>query len=401
MKLRFPLALQTDGIETADDLEIHDIAPGLVGAFFRAHIQMFDLHGRSQQFQQVCSGIAADAETARLCCFMEAIERSSATSDVVMREGTIISDDGPPWSDFFPYLDEEIREAERFRRGWPSYRAEAQALGGEQRILLPAETVFPWWRAYFATPSPRPESDGSGIASSFAHDRERAVRSAFFEVIERDAVMLSWRAPKWPVRPQPVEALLSAELLAWLAEREQEILLYDVGDPALCPVFMALLVEKGRHVALGSSSGKGERGDALKAVQEALMIADTARGSTGRRVLPPDDEVESSYDHILWAWEHGAEVLEWYARQAAATTAPSAAAQDLLQASIACFGSTPWVVDLTAPAIAQLGCVVLRVVIAGAYRKEYAHTKRYRAGPRLARLGLRPDDLNPLPHPVG
>lgn len=401
MTLRFPLSLQTESIQTADDLELHRIAPGLLGAFFRAHIEMTDLHGRSHHFEQVCSGIAATEEHARLCCFMEAIERVSATSDLVMRETTLISDEGPPWFDFFPYLPEQIQEAERFRRGWPSYRVEATSLINGSKTLLPAEAVFPWWRAFFATPSPRPETDGSGIAASFVEDRDRAVRSAFFEVLERDAVMLSWRAEGWPVRPQPVHEFVPADLLDWLEERELELRLYDVGDPELCPVFMALLVEQGRRVALGSSSGKGERGDAIKATQEALMIADTARGSVGRRRLPSDHEVESSYDHILWSWENGEAVLDWYDRQAANTTAPSAAPQDLLQASVRRFGCTPWVVDLTAPAIAQLGCVVLRVVIAHAYRKEYAHQKRYLGGPRLKQLGLKPETLNSLPHPVG
>jgi ribosomal protein S12 methylthiotransferase accessory factor YcaO len=329
---------------------------------------------------------------------METVERWSGTTEQVMRR-SFLGGEGPHWSEFSPYTAEEVAATDALRRGWPDYRVTGVGLRTRRRIDVPAESVFPWWRSFFATPTPLPEGEGGGIAAGFSDDASATLRRALNEMLERDALMLSWRVPRWPARPLPQD-LLPPEIRNWLREQGLQVHLYDVGDPLLVSVIMALLSRDGEQVTIGASCNPSLPQAALKAVLEAIMLRDSAQHLDSVTQTLTPDTISDSYEHVVWAWRHGRQVLDWYARE---TTpgAPSPKAKNVLAACEEVFGQEPLMVDLTHPELAREGFLIVRVLQAGSFKKEYRHDARYRGGSRLARLGLRPEDLNPLPHPIG
>ena len=211
--------------------------------------------------------------------------------------------------------------------------------------------------------------------------------------------MLSWRAPGWPAR-RIVADVLPTEILQWIAAQRLSLSLYDVGDSALLSVVMAVLSRDGGEVTIGASSGNEVPRAALKATFEAIMLRATAAHLDSITGDLSEGAISDSGDHVVWAYRNGDKVLRWYEGQSA-TRAPAPRASDVVEACSRVFGHEPIVVDLTHLDLERDGLFVVRVLQAGSFRKEYRHDARYRGGARLASLGLRPEALNPLPHPIG
>jgi len=364
------------------------------------------MHRRGVVREDVFVGMGLSREAAQFCCFMEMIERCSAMASLTMADRSCVRPAGQPslhWSQFAPYGDDEVDATDRRRRGWPEYVVNGVGLISGQTQLVPAESVFPNWRFFFATPAQRPESDGVGIAAGFREQRSATIDRALREVLEREAMMLSWRVQRWPVRRLTGE-LLPVQVRHWLNEQSLDVHLYDVGDPSLCSVVLALIVSHSNDQAtVGGSCQENLSGAATKATLEAIMLrASAAALSRQMGAVAPEDIVDS-FGHVVWAWQNGESVLAWYREQSQRRSLPRAPhrGHTLLTSCTQVFGYEPVLVDLTDPRLRSSEYEVLRVLIPGAFKKEYRHSQRFAGGARLRSLGAMPQQLHHLPHPIG
>jgi ribosomal protein S12 methylthiotransferase accessory factor YcaO len=377
-------------------------------AYYRAQIGFVDANGDPFPITHVTAGMANDLSAARFYCFMEMIERVSATIDTTIRAKTrtapLPSSISLPWHAFSPYDDGRIREMDRWVRQIPDYRVAASGMVTGRRYDLPALSVFPWWYTFLPGPGILPETEGVGTAAGF-YDQEAAIRKrALYELLERDALMISWRVPGWPVRTLPADAGPS-HMAHWAREQNLSIRFYEVGDPRLCSVVMAILSDRdGQHVTIGGCSGKSFHQNLEKSLSEAIMLRGSALLLDPKTPPFADDEIDDSEAHVLYAWRNGPLVIDWYERQASRTphtTVPPDDEGHLLDGCRRVFGCEPMLVNLTEPRLAMAGYRVVRVMLPGVYKKEYKHTERYLGGARLKELGVAAHLVNPLPHPVG
>lgn len=399
-ELTLPPILRRPGLESLIDVPVSCIDRELrvFEAYFEGELGHIDMHGRRFRRGHGFAGMGRTPHEARMRCFMEAVERASGTDGTVMREHAHLGAPDVRWSEFFPYIPEEVAEVDEARLGWPEYSTHAVGLHTGRRYSVPCEAVFPWWRSFFATSLPRPECDGNGIAAGWQDDPS-TIHRALCELLERDALILSWRAPGWPTRPLPLPAMLDERLLRWIRGQELTLELYDIGDPGLAPVALAVLSE-GPHATVGASCQPWDLPAACeKATLETIMLRRSARGLSADWGELPEHAVGDSYAHVVWAWRHGELVREWYRNGRG--DVPPARPDSVVAACRDRFEHEPLLVDLTADWARELGAWVVRVIQPGAYRKEYRHDLRYRGGERLRALGLTPRELNPHPHPIG
>lgn len=186
------------------------------------------------------------------------------------------------------------------------------------------------------------------------------------------------------------------------AQRERLLVeLYDVGDPELAPVVMALVSRDGAELVIGASCSTDLGQAATKALREAFMLRGTAALLSRRTGRLAAEDICDSAEHIVYAWRNSEPILDWYRRKARETWPPSGPGDALAARAEAAFGEEPLVVDVTHPNLAAYRIRVVRVLQPHAFRKEYRHAFRYRGGRRLARLGAGPETLNSLPHAIG
>ena len=260
-------------------------------------------------------------------------------------------------------------------------------------------------------PDPEPvfiKPGGTGLA---AHtEQAAAVRHGLLEVLERDACMLSWRTPGWPClrleQSIPSEALLRVCSQLGLAPE-----MYDVGEPGLVPVVLAILSRAdGSHLTVGSAAGWNVALAAERAINEALMLQWTLAHCTGQAAvgaLPA-----SSLEHVLLAARRGAEIREWYRRQAASAPQPELLAEaepatlnELAARAQRRLGGDVVAVDLAQELGQSSGWSVQRVLVSGAQPRESDARTPHLGGRRLLQAERRWNSSGAprqtAPHPFG
>lgn len=364
--------------------------------------------GRWRDRQHTFAGMSYDAMRARFLCMMEAAERRSGLSADVMVALSFPHQVRDPrryihWTAFSPYDDALL--AAYPDTGEPDWRVSAVGLLSGAHFSVPAVSVFPWWRSFSQRRALLPEGEGGGFAAGFTWEVPKMIERALREVVERDALMLSWRVPLWPVRR--LSSSLLAERFHQYARRcGLNFELYDVGDPALAPVVMAVLSRDGSEAVLGASCHDDLVCASAKAACEAVMLRGTAELLD--RVTPPlmKDDIADSASHIVHSWRDSGPLLAWYrsAADRGSATSPAPPSGDIRTLSQRCFDvfrAEPLLVDVTHPALTEYNIRVVRVLQPNAYRKEYRHVLRYLGGQRLRHLGVSPRELNQNPHAVG
>ncbi len=352
------------------------------------------------------AGMAQVAPEAQFLCLMELIERASALSGFTIRKclGSIKSSGiFIPWEALCPYSQEQVELIHRSSNHALQYHVPGKGLLTGRDYNIPAFAVFPRWKSFIGAynHTPIPESDGSGIASGFAWERDAIIYRALCEVLERDAVMLCWRLKNWPATIIE-QAAISPELSAWAVKNNLTFSLYNVGDDALLPVVVALLHNADNtQVTLGSSCGKGEH-DVNKAALEAIMLRKSALALEGVYPLFPDEAIDSSEMHLLYGWRNGGKIMEYFGSkpQGSAYSVKKTSIGKLLRSCLDVYGNEPIAVDLTDPRMAGSRYRVFRVIQPGAYKKEYRQQYMYEGGKRLSGLLAGNNQLNRLPHPV-
>lgn len=254
---------------------------------------------------------------------------------------------------------------------------------------------------------------------------EEAILSALFELVERDAVMLSWKNT------------LSLPLLDWSGDEELAAidrrvfaptgLRYSVLDGSAffgVPVAIGVVHgPSGEQTALAMGGGAGPTISIawLKALAEAFGVRRWLSVKTlesPRASLLEAGDVKTFDDHMLfYARSERAALARFLDRsqQRAPTTGvpavngttPRAQIAELV-AKLEARACTAYAVDVTSPDVASLGLHVVRVIAPELCALDVVHAARFLGGTRLYlaayEAGLsdgpaRFEDLNPLPHP--
>ncbi|WP_080434639.1 YcaO-like family protein [Burkholderia ubonensis] len=397
-----PALLRAQGISRLDDIPLDATGAdyGAWCAYYESDLSFRNLAGRWHPRRHTYAGLADTPEWARFFCMMEAAERASGLSAHTMSRLAFEGGSGPAWAEFSPYAPEQWVWNASYPDAEPRWRVRAQGWLSGTLVDVPADAVFPWWRSYAGRKAPLPEGEGGGFAAGFEWASDACALRGLYEVVERDAAMLSWRVDAWPARALSL-GLLDPRLRAYAKDTGLTLELFDVGDPQLAPVIIALLSRDDGEVVLGASCGVDVAAVADKATREAFMLRGTAQLLD--RDTPPltVDAVLDSADHLVYAWRHGGEVLAWYRRKARRDAPPSGAGDNLAERCARTFGAEPLIIDVTHPELVAWRIRVMRILQPNAFRKEYRHAWRYAGGTRLRVLCPDPKAIHTAPHPIG
>jgi ribosomal protein S12 methylthiotransferase accessory factor len=286
--------------------------------------------------------------------------------------------------------------------------------------LLPAQLVYLGWRRTTGE-APIGYATSNGLACGAT--LEEAVLAGLFELIERDAFMLTWtNRLSMPLLDWSDDADLSAFESRYLAPAGARHHAVDLSPFLDVPVVIAAAEGDGvKEPAF--SLGAGSAPTVVEAAKKALAEAYAVR-TWGRLLMLTEPDVPDSSDVTTFA-DH----IHFYTRPPR-----SVAAQFLVASSDrrsvgevpALAGTTPleriaeltdrlarrsisaYAVDVTSPDVAAAGVAVAKVVAPELCSLDVRHDCRFLGGERLYRaafeLGLAeaplaPEDVNPCPHP--
>jgi ribosomal protein S12 methylthiotransferase accessory factor YcaO len=363
------------------------------------------LNGSFFDQEYVAAGMGRTAEQARITCLMEMVEKASASSEEVVARLLNERRRAAPrldWRLFAPYDPSVRKRLKTWVKTNRDLRVYGQGLCSGKTYEVPAQCVVPWWGDHLDFEDVEAEYDGSGVASGLSDRKDRAMDHALREVLERDAFMLSWRLKRWHCR-KLVGDLLAPELKEFLRERRLQADFYDVGDPRLETVVLSLVSrEDGSELTCGAACEEHLKPAIQKAFSEAVMLQTTARhiGKTRRHLDPR--LFRDSYDHILYGYRKGPLVSRWYRKLSERYSPNSIKRRGPLEDRCRrIFGFEPILIDLTSSSARKADYFVCRILIPGAYRKEWTHQMGFWGGKRLLLSMRSRSDLNRLPHPFG
>jgi ribosomal protein S12 methylthiotransferase accessory factor len=373
------------------------------------------------------SGAHPDAARARAAAIGEAVERYSAM--FVPRERIVVTTAGALGASavdpsrfalFHPtQLASERFPCAPFTTDTRTAFVQGFSLADGSSAYLPAELV------YLARPVPALRPIGYSTSSGLACGPTlvEATLNAALEVVERDAVMLTWKCRlSLPLLDWTRDGTLTALDRRYFARSGLRYAVLDGSAFLGVPVAIAVLHgAPGSGAALAMGAGAAARiGDAwLKALSEAFGVYRWLR-TQGAEEPPPasPDAVESFDDHMRYfAPDDRARLASFL--DASAERRPTDEVSPLggetpgdclgaLVDRLAAHGLVAYAVDVTSPDVGELGLAVVRVVVPELCALDVWHRARFLGGRRLVTaahaLGLVPapldvTQLNPLPHP--
>ncbi|GGK33897.1 hypothetical protein GCM10010124_28040 [Pilimelia terevasa] len=311
-----------------------------------------------------------------------------------------------------------------FAADTPLRWARAARLGTDEPVWVPASQAHLHYRRV-----PGEAAIGPSISTGLAAGPswEQAVLGGLCEVVERDALAVSWlyRLPPRPVAPGVVAASsavshLLREATSW------RVRFYDLSLDLRAPVVAAVMEHRGAHGAI-MSFGSACRWSPVRAVEKAFLEA--AQGLTYvRRLLRQHEDWQVAPDFsnvddfnlhaILYSRYPELRTRAGYlvhpTEPVACTRPPSVTevpadlgpADELaaVAGAVRAAGHDIAVLDLSTPDVRQLGVHVVRVLVPGLQHLSGTHRQRFLGSPRLAqvaeRLALASAPDNPFPHPL-
>ncbi len=292
-----------------------------------------------------------------------------------------------------------------------------RALADGRPAWVPAELVFLASVPGSGAPIGYATSSGTACAAS----REEAVGRGLCELLERDAFMIAWANR------------LSLPRLDWASDPE----LAEVDRRFFAPTGLAYtavdlscfhrlpsvlgVVRAPRRTPGALGVGAGTAPTVARAWWKALTEAFAARSAGAKLALldrrdlgGAGEGIVSFEDHIRWHADHDRAAAAAFLDASDARTPVAEVATirgdvvGALRARVEAAGSSAYVVDVTAPDVAELGLHVAKVVAPELCPLEVPHRARFLGGRRLyevpvrlglARVALAEDALNPHPHP--
>lgn len=376
---------------------------------YQATLSHFD-YRKGSVAERTASGKGATDEAAWTGAVVEALERYCAYQqrpDMVVR-ATMDALDAPAIAPAELVLYSERQYAQT---GFPYRRPEEELtwvrgrlVNGGGPVYAPASMVYmnyggPGGRELFAP------TTSNGLAGG--PDLEAATLAGLYEVIERDAFLLTWMHRRAAARIDLDAAVDGATAAArrHYARYGIELHAFDVTSDVGVPVVMAMTVDRtgGGPAAV---VGLGCNVDGRLALERAVMeVGQVRAGAVPRfRREPPGlaryEDVRTLEDHAAFAAmpEHLAEfgfLLEGTATSAPPRLPGEGQELDRVRARLEAVGATVAVVDLTQPDVEPFGVRVVRALATGLQPIHFGYGEERLGGPRV-----REDELNPCPHPI-
>ncbi|MEV8285877.1 TOMM precursor leader peptide-binding protein [Streptomyces niveus] len=307
-----------------------------------------------------------------------------------------------------------------FDGGTPVRWTQATDLLSGAPVQVPASQVYMHYRRVRGEAAIG-QSISTGLAAGPSY--RAAVLSGLYEVIERDALAISW-LHRLPPRPLPPEVVAASSRVSYLIDRATtwRVRFYDLSLD-LTPSTVVAVMEHHSGAEQIMSFGSACRWSPVKAVEKAFLEA--AQGLTYvRRLLRQHEDWEAAEDFgnvddfnkhaILYSKYPRLRERAGYLVHPSAPVPPGrperpapAATDDpvgRIAAELAAAGHRVCVVDLTTPDVRRSGAHVVRVLVPGLQHLSGVHGCRMLGNRRLydivAALGCdtRPD--NPYPHPL-
>jgi ribosomal protein S12 methylthiotransferase accessory factor len=377
-------------------------------------------------------GSSWNRSAARVAALGEAVERYSAAclpggDDLVFATAKELGSEAVDPGRFVLFRDDQYRQPSfpyrRFTRSTRVTWVRGSSLLTGEPAFLPAQVVL--LRAPVGVDEPRIcQSTSNGLACHATV--EEATLSGLFEVVERDAFMITWAnrlsLPRLTWRSSP--RLLDLERL-YLAPTGLGYAAVDLSAFWRVPTVLGIVrgcSPDQAAVGIGASSGKTIEDAVWKALDEASHVRTWARSllflQPSRTFEPDFSDVRDFPDHVRCYAEHSHarhaafldaakethDVAQVPSLEGANVTETMAAIVERLTAREV----SAYVVDVTSPDVRAAGLRVVKVVTPELCPLDVDHRARFLGGTRLYRaafeLGLRnaptsADDLNPFPHP--
>ena len=267
----------------------------------------------------------------------------------------------------------------------------------------------------------RTTSSGAAAGST----PERACLGGLFELLERDAFMLTWyHRLGFPFHPVVASSRLGRRIAAALGPARLELRLIDLSEVHDVPVVLGVVRgEVGGDVQVGVGAGADTTVDeaAWKAAKEAIALYAWQRKQLARgtvRVIADVEDIHSFMDHAMYYMDADHQRHLGFLfdpnvlRRPPVTTrhlcgSPGTVLSGLVN-HLHGRGIDVYATDLTPPGAGALGLCAYKVVSPDLIPLDSDHESRHLSIDRLrtepARRGWRPDepalaDLNHHPHP--
>lgn len=283
-------------------------------------------------------------------------------------------------------------------------------------VLVPAAHAFLGYagRPRFVNET----SSGTALGASL----EEALLHALFEVLERDAFLMTWytRAPARRIDPEALGRREVGVQLDWAARLGYEARLYDITQEAGLPTVWALLVrtDGGAPYSLSGAAAHARTWRAARAALTEVLTSlqltfDLYDPGRARQCLHDPGAVEGELHHYLrFAHPESAVLLDFLSGEAVAPSSleardrgwPGGITAKLVVLVERLLRHHPDVVfvDLTPPALRGHGLRCVRALVPDALPLAFGHRqRRVHACARLRRRLPPGADLEPLftPHP--
>lgn len=250
----------------------------------------------------------------------------------------------------------------------------------------------------------------TGCAAHF--DPAEALVRGIFEVIERDAIAVSWlqRLPLPLLRAGQLSDS-AGRIVTWADRHFIDAYLFDATTDMGVPTVYCLLVaphDDTVRQAAGCASARSLPAAAEKALLEAIGARQTSHAAASTASLPSDGtwpmasaQRACAYDFLL----SGARDRVAAAERPALPAEPAEALRWLIR-SLDRHDMPAYAVDRTPPEVAAVGLTVMAVLIPDLQpmsldrRAQFlAHRRLYSAPARMGYTAHREEDLNPWPQP--
>lgn len=368
-----------------------------------------------QQGGTVSTGLGITRFHARTAAIGECLERYAAglydrDKDVILathKEMTARGLRAAHPSDFGLYSEQQYQQhpyLNRFTEDTPIGWAKSISLtDSKAEVWLPASYVFLPYK-YMAGETQISSQISTGLSASF--DLDTAIMGSICEIIEREAVMLTWlhRLPCPELSFSP-DCWFSEVFAQRFARSGFEYFLCQApSDLGLHTVF-GMMIDKGRTViSTGSSTKPDPQQAALKALLETVQVRELLQ-SIPRNRKPPKFHLEPYQQLPLDSELHGF-FTSGLKRRMDGTE--QSVTLDTLLANCKQAGLDVYLAELTTPDLADAGLHVVRVIMPQTVRLYREFELPYLGGRRLyeapARMGftaLSEERLNLRPHPFG
>jgi ribosomal protein S12 methylthiotransferase accessory factor YcaO len=357
-------------------------------------LPLLNVHGAYRIEHTIGGAGGFDEKDVRLRAFAELIERASAiwAGELAKANGTLKA--VATWHE--QYAGSAIVSS------MPPPNTTVSCVSGLNLLTgspadVPALLAFLKWQ-----PPPgeitfaRPNATGLAASTSMTS----AISSGLLEIVERDAALLSWRVPGWPMRR--LDSDVVPDFVWDFADREHfDISFFDIGEPELASVILTIVKHNpDLGVSVGTcASGYDIETSAVKSFSEALVLHDTIRRFGTMPVADP----RSSIDRVVWAYHNGKIITDWYDLQEARSTnkdpAPRRSSlKDLLDSAKRFFGAPLLSVALADITADNTNWHVWRTVAPGAFITPLADSPLQR---QLCHWACVPERYNIYPAPFG